>query len=114
LRTRSAGNRAVAHPTRLSIPDHPHSYQTLEEVEILALLSTADGRPLALLRQFVAVMIRGFIEHLYKRSDRRAGTLRLARALVAALARQIKQMGLIPAGPKSYGGKWPRLRRQRG
>jgi hypothetical protein len=79
----------------------------------LALLSTADGRPLTLLRQFVAVMIRGFIEHLYKRSDSRAGTLRLARALVAALARQIRQMGLVPVGPKSYGGKWPRVRRQR-
>jgi 2-polyprenyl-6-methoxyphenol hydroxylase-like FAD-dependent oxidoreductase len=40
----------------------------------LALLSTADGRPFALLRQFVAVMIRGFIEHLHERSDCRAGT----------------------------------------
>ena len=80
----------------------------------LALLSTADGRPLALLRQFVAVMIRGFIEHLYERRNGRAGTLRLPRALVAALARQIKQMGLVPAGPKSYSGKWPKVRRQRG
>jgi 2-polyprenyl-6-methoxyphenol hydroxylase-like FAD-dependent oxidoreductase len=80
----------------------------------LALLSTADGRPLALLRQFAAVMIRGFIEHLYERRDGRAGTLRLAGALFAALARQIRQMGLIPAGAKFNGGKWPRLRRQRG
>jgi 2-polyprenyl-6-methoxyphenol hydroxylase-like FAD-dependent oxidoreductase len=30
----------------------------------LALLSTADGRPLALLRQFVTVMARGFVVHL--------------------------------------------------
>src|SRR5262249_33205435 len=47
----------------------------------LALLSTADGRPLALLRQFVAVMIRGFIENLYERRNGRAGTVRLAGAL---------------------------------
>jgi 2-polyprenyl-6-methoxyphenol hydroxylase-like FAD-dependent oxidoreductase len=78
----------------------------------LALLSTADGRPLALLRQFIAVIIRGFIHHLYKRDDR-TGTLRLLRALLTALGRQIKQIGLVPATRKSHSSAPPNVRRQR-
>jgi 2-polyprenyl-6-methoxyphenol hydroxylase-like FAD-dependent oxidoreductase len=80
----------------------------------LALLSTADGRPLALLRHFFAVVMRGFIDHLYRRGDDRAGTLRLLRALLGALAQQIKQMGLVPVGRKSRTGNPPRVRSQRG
>jgi squalene monooxygenase len=80
----------------------------------LALLSTADGRPLALLRHFVAVMIRGFIDHLCSRAGGRAGTLRLARALVVALARQVRQIRLLPKDFNSPTAKPPAVWRERG
>jgi hypothetical protein len=53
----------------------------------LALLSTADGRPLALLRQIMVVMARGFVAHLRKPlpADRDIGCVRMARALIASV-----------------------------
>jgi 2-polyprenyl-6-methoxyphenol hydroxylase-like FAD-dependent oxidoreductase len=60
----------------------------------LALLSTADGRPMALLRRIVAVMVHGFIAHLRGPSamDERMGALRVAGSLLATLYRQVRQM----------------------
>jgi 2-polyprenyl-6-methoxyphenol hydroxylase-like FAD-dependent oxidoreductase len=64
----------------------------------LALLSTADGRALALLRQFVTVMMRGFVGHLCSRPTGSISSLRMACALLLALVRQIRQIRLLPAG----------------
>jgi 2-polyprenyl-6-methoxyphenol hydroxylase-like FAD-dependent oxidoreductase len=60
----------------------------------LALLSTADGRPLALMRQIVAVMVRGFLAHLRdpSQANRDAGPVRVARALIATLFQHLKQI----------------------
>jgi squalene monooxygenase len=82
-------------------------------VGTLALLSTADGRPLALLRHLVAVMIRGFIEHLRSRADDRVGTLRVAGALLVALLRQVRQFRWLPAGLASQAGGPRAVWRQR-
>jgi squalene monooxygenase len=73
-------------------------------VATLALLSTADGRPLALMRQFVAVMIRGFVAHVRSRADDRVGTLRVARALLVALFRQVRQIRWFSTGFGSQAG----------
>jgi 2-polyprenyl-6-methoxyphenol hydroxylase-like FAD-dependent oxidoreductase len=66
----------------------------------LALLSTADGRPLALLRQIVAVMARGFAAHWRSPSpaNHGVGALRVGWALLASLVRRI---GQILAGPST-------------
>jgi 2-polyprenyl-6-methoxyphenol hydroxylase-like FAD-dependent oxidoreductase len=70
----------------------------------LALLSTVDGRPQALLRQFVTVMVRGLRRHLGDAAAERVGTLHLMRALLRALFRQIARiwlpMRLAPRGAK--------------
>jgi 2-polyprenyl-6-methoxyphenol hydroxylase-like FAD-dependent oxidoreductase len=60
----------------------------------LALLSTADGRPLALLRQIIAVMVRGFATHLRSPSptNHGMGAIRVGWALVASLLRHIRQI----------------------
>jgi squalene monooxygenase len=60
----------------------------------LALLSTADGRPFALLRQITTVMARGFIAHLRSPlpANHGIGAVRVARALLASLWRHIKQV----------------------
>jgi 2-polyprenyl-6-methoxyphenol hydroxylase-like FAD-dependent oxidoreductase len=60
----------------------------------LALLSTADGRPSALLRQITAVLVRGFIEHLRNpvAANQRIGAPRMAAALIAYLLRHIRQV----------------------
>jgi flavin-dependent dehydrogenase len=60
----------------------------------LALLSTAEGRPLALLRRIVAVMIRGFMAHLRQplpAKDRMAA-FSVAGALLATLFRQTRRI----------------------
>jgi len=56
-------------------------------VASLALLSTANGRPTALLRQILEVMVRGFAVHLRNPlpEDSEIRPLRVARALVANL-----------------------------
>jgi squalene monooxygenase len=56
----------------------------------LALLSTADGRPLALLQQIVAAMARGFIVHW--RDGNRQDSFRLARALAVSFYQHARQM----------------------
>ena len=60
----------------------------------LALLSTADGRPLALLRQMVGVTIRGFIAHLRNPlpADRDIGCIRVAWALVTNLLSHFQEV----------------------
>lgn len=60
----------------------------------LALLSTADSRPLALLRQFVIVMLRGYIMHLRHPlpANDGVGAVRAATMLVASLYRRIRQV----------------------
>lgn len=60
----------------------------------LALLSTADSRPLAFLRQFVIVMLRGYIMHLRHPlpANDGVGAIRAARMLVATLYRCIRQV----------------------
>ena len=66
----------------------------------LALLSTAEGRPLALLRRIVVVMVRGFVAHLRQPMPvkKRMAALPIAGALVAMLFRQIRRIlaGLPP------------------
>lgn len=60
----------------------------------LALLSTADGRPLALLLQFATVMLRGFIGHVRNPlpADRDVGRMRVARALMASLFGHLREI----------------------
>jgi Squalene epoxidase len=60
----------------------------------LALLSTADGRPLALLRQIIAVMVRGFAAHLRNPSpaNHGIGAMHVAWTLFASLFRHIRQI----------------------
>jgi 2-polyprenyl-6-methoxyphenol hydroxylase-like FAD-dependent oxidoreductase len=60
----------------------------------LALLSTADGRPLALLRQIVAVTVRGFAVHLRSPlpAHRGIGAIRMAWVLFGSLSRHIRQV----------------------
>jgi 2-polyprenyl-6-methoxyphenol hydroxylase-like FAD-dependent oxidoreductase len=59
----------------------------------LALLSTADSRPLALLRQMLAVMLRGFAGHLRSPSPKNhgVGPIRVGWALLTSLLRHIRQ-----------------------
>jgi len=60
-------------------------------VATLALLSTADGRPLSLLRQIVTVMMRGLMAHLRSPlSDERVTTVRIAQVLVGNLWRNVR------------------------
>jgi squalene monooxygenase len=64
----------------------------------LALLSTADGRPLALLSQIVAVMVRGVVTHLRSPLPENHGVsaIRVALALFAILFRHIRQVLIGP------------------
>jgi squalene monooxygenase len=76
----------------------------------LALLSTADGRPIALLRRTVAVMVRGFIAHLRRPApvNEYMSALRVASSLVAALYRQVRQFLASPvafAPPENLPGR---------
>jgi squalene monooxygenase len=68
----------------------------------VALLSTADGRPLALTRQIIAAMIRGFVAHLRNPNpeNRGIGVISVARLLVATLIRNVRQVlkGATPGG----------------
>jgi len=62
-------------------------------IATLALLSTADGRPLSLLRQIATVMMRGLVDHFCSRtSNERETTIRLAKALVANLLRNVHEI----------------------
>jgi 2-polyprenyl-6-methoxyphenol hydroxylase-like FAD-dependent oxidoreductase len=60
----------------------------------VALLSTADGRPLALMRRILAVMVRGLIVHWRnpKPENKGIGVFVVARALLAMFVRNIKQV----------------------
>jgi 2-polyprenyl-6-methoxyphenol hydroxylase-like FAD-dependent oxidoreductase len=60
----------------------------------LALLSTADGRPLALLRQIIAIMVRGFVAHSRSPSpaNHGIGAIRVGWVLFASLLRHIRQI----------------------
>jgi squalene monooxygenase len=64
----------------------------------LALLSTADGRPLALLHQIIVVMTRAFIAHLRSPSPANHGVSAalVARVLLASLFRHIRQVLIGP------------------
>jgi 2-polyprenyl-6-methoxyphenol hydroxylase-like FAD-dependent oxidoreductase len=62
-------------------------------VATLALLSTADGRPLTLLRQITTIMIRGLIAHLRgSASEENVTTARVAKTLVGNLLGHIRQV----------------------
>jgi flavin-dependent dehydrogenase len=66
-------------------------YSKRGRVATLALLSTADGRPLSLLRQIVTVMMRGLMAHLRSPlSDDRVTTVRIAQVLVGNLWRNVR------------------------
>jgi 2-polyprenyl-6-methoxyphenol hydroxylase-like FAD-dependent oxidoreductase len=60
----------------------------------LALLSTADGRPFALIRQIIAVTIRGFVAHLRnpKPENRGIGVVSVARSLFVMFFRNVRQV----------------------
>ncbi len=62
----------------------------------MALLSTADGRPLALLREVVRVMATGFLAHLRAPMppDDRGGmaTYRIVKGLLAVALRHVRQI----------------------
>ena len=60
----------------------------------VALLSTADGRPSALIRQIVAASLRGFVAHLRnpKLENRGIGAISVARLLIATLFRNARQV----------------------
>ena len=64
----------------------------------LALLSTADGRPLALLRQIMAVMVRGVAAHWRNPSpaNHGIGAIRVGWALLATLLRHAWQVLIRP------------------
>jgi 2-polyprenyl-6-methoxyphenol hydroxylase-like FAD-dependent oxidoreductase len=77
----------------------------------MALLSTADGRPLALLREVVRVAIRGFLAHLrapLPPDDRGTSVYRIVNGLFTAILHHVKQLlrnaaplhRLRPIGPK--------------
>jgi 2-polyprenyl-6-methoxyphenol hydroxylase-like FAD-dependent oxidoreductase len=77
----------------------------------LALLSTADGRPLALLRQIAAVTVRGFAVHLRSPlpAHRNIGAIRMAWALLGSLFRHIRQvLGGPPTSACEPGSLAPR------
>jgi hypothetical protein len=63
------------------------------------LLSTADGRPLALLRQIIVVMVRGVAAHLRNPSpaNHGIGAVRVGWALFASLLRHIWQILIRPS-----------------
>ena len=65
----------------------------------LALLSTADGRPLALLRQIIAVMLRGFAANLRSQSpaDQGVGAIRVGWALFVSLLRHTRRILIGPS-----------------
>jgi 2-polyprenyl-6-methoxyphenol hydroxylase-like FAD-dependent oxidoreductase len=66
-------------------------YSKRGRVATLALLSTADGRPLSLLRQIVTVMMRGLMAHLRSPlSDERVTTVRIAQVLIGNLWRNAR------------------------
>jgi len=66
----------------------------------LALLSTADDRPFALIRQIIAASVRGFIAHLRnpKLENRGIGAISAARLLIATLYRNARQ---VLTGPRA-------------
>jgi 2-polyprenyl-6-methoxyphenol hydroxylase-like FAD-dependent oxidoreductase len=65
----------------------------------IALLSTADNRPLALLRQIMSVTLRGFAAHLKnpKSQDRAVSTISVAKTLTANLIGQLRGLLLRPS-----------------
>jgi 2-polyprenyl-6-methoxyphenol hydroxylase-like FAD-dependent oxidoreductase len=71
----------------------------------LALLSTADGRPLVLLRHIVAVMVRGFVAHVRNPSpeDSGIGALTVAWSLLTSLFRHARQILIEPQAPAQSG-----------
>jgi len=79
----------------------------------LALLSTADGRPVALMREIIAVMVRGFLAHLRRPlpANHGIGGVRVARALLANFMRQVKQ---VLIGPTMHAREQGGLTRYRG
>jgi len=79
----------------------------------LALLSTADGRPLALVREIIAVMVRGFLAHLRRPlpANHGVGGLRVARALLANFLHQVKQVLIGPTMHAREQGSLTRYRR---
>ena len=60
----------------------------------LALLSTADGRPIALLRRIVAVMIRGFLGHMRGRAkaNKEVSSFLIAGSMLATLYQHVRQV----------------------
>jgi 2-polyprenyl-6-methoxyphenol hydroxylase-like FAD-dependent oxidoreductase len=60
----------------------------------VALLSTADGRPFALTRQIIAVMVHGFVAHWRdpKPENRGIGIFSVARFLLATVIRNVRQV----------------------
>jgi len=97
LREAFCGARAELRVVRDGIFRHLRSSASGRSAT-LALLSTADGRPLALLRQFVKVMVRGFVAHLRNPlpADRNVGQMRVARALLASLFGHLRGVLLAP------------------
>ena len=92
LRDAFIGASAEMRVVRSGILSHWQSSAS-GRVATLALLSTADGRPLALLRQIVAVMMRGLIVHLRSsRSNEKVATAGIANALARNLFRHIRQI----------------------
>jgi 2-polyprenyl-6-methoxyphenol hydroxylase-like FAD-dependent oxidoreductase len=69
----------------------------------LALLSTADGRPIALLRQIAGVTARGFVAYLRNPSlaEGNVGRLQLTRELIASLLRHLREVLLGPRMPEA-------------
>jgi 2-polyprenyl-6-methoxyphenol hydroxylase-like FAD-dependent oxidoreductase len=67
----------------------------------LALLSTADGRPLSLLRHIIAVMVRGFLAHVRSPSpaNRAIAAVSVARSLLASLFRHVRMVLTVPQPP---------------
>ena len=60
----------------------------------LALLSTADGRPIALLRRIVAVMIRGFLGHVRgpAKANKEVSSFLIASSMLATLYQHVRQV----------------------
>jgi len=75
----------------------------------VALLSTADGRPFALTRQIIAVMIRGFAAHVRnpKPENRGVGAMSVARLLVATLFRNVRQVVVMGTAVKARAAAAP-------
>jgi hypothetical protein len=76
----------------------------------MALLSTADSRPTALLREVVRVMTRGFLAHLRAPvpPDRRMSAFRIVKGLLAEALRHVMQItGTGPIMVRLSNGGFP-------